>query len=212
MGFGFIDLLIVFGIVAGPTKALAVLMAGTGGMTVPERRGVAVKAVLVSSIVLFVFAFLGQRIIKFFHVTLPALEIAGGLILLIFALGIVLGDGGHDDKEKASGGDIAIYPLAMPLLATPQAIVALVVIMSRYDAFSEKLVAFAALGTQMLINLVVMWFAAGAVKQKKDGEKSGAVGDVILRVVSILLAALAVQLMIFGFRELGVIPPALAAH
>jgi len=202
--FSFLDLLIVFGVVAGPTKALAVMMASTGHLTPAERRAVAIKGVLTATIILFVFAILGQQIIKLFHVSVPALEIAGGIILFVFAINLVLGEK-HED-EGAHKGDISIYPLAMPLIASPQAIVALVVIMARAPDFSAKVTAWGALGAQMAINLVVL-VAVASMGGKK--EKGGGVGEVVLRVVAILLCALAVELVLLGLRDLGIIPKTL---
>jgi multiple antibiotic resistance protein len=181
-------------------------------MSKAARRAVAIKSVVVASIVLYVFAFLGQEIIKFFHVSVPALEIAGGLILLIFALGIVLGDGGHG-PDTSEGGDIAIYPLAMPLLATPQAIVAIVVLSSRVTEAAHQMNIYLALGATLVIDLAVMVGAATLMKSGDGAKKSGGAGDVLLRVVAILLAALAVELILMGLREVGALPPlAGAAH
>lgn len=204
--FGFVDLLIIFAVVAGPTKAVAVMIASTQHLPAPERRRIAIKAVLTSTCILFVFALLGQQIIKFFHVSVPALEIAGGVILFVFAINLVLGES-HED-EGARKGDIAIYPLAMPLIASPQAIVALVVIMARLPDIAGKSVAFAALGTQMLINLAVLLGIASMSAGKKEG--AGGLGEVILRVVAILLCALAVELILLGLRDLGVLSKTLA--
>jgi multiple antibiotic resistance protein len=203
--FSFIDLLIVFGVVAGPTKALAVMMASTGHLTPAERRAVAFKGVLTATIILFVFALLGQQIIKMFHVSVPALEIAGGIILFVFAINLVLGEK-HDD-EGARKGDISIYPLAMPLIASPQAIVAIVVIMARAQDMSAKVTAWSALGAQMAINLVVLVAVASLGGKKEQG--GGGVAEVILRVVAILLCALAVELVLLGLRDLGIIPKTL---
>lgn len=211
MELGFWDLLIIFSVVAGPTKALAMFLAAAGHLPVGERIAIAVKAVFTATIILFVFAFLGQQIIKFFHVSVPALEIAGGIILFVFALGLVLGSG-HDDHSGGSDPHaMAIYPLAMPLIASPQAIVALVVVMSRLPTFEDKIPAFAALGAIMVINAAVLVGSAYMMKSGGD-KKEGGIADVILRVVAVLLCALAVELVLLGLRDLGVIAKVAVAH
>lgn len=108
----------------GAMKAVVVLMGLTPGGTADERRRIGTRATVTSALVLLVFAFIGQTVLHAFHVSLAALMIAGGQILFVFALGMVLGTGGDDHAQPASG-DLSIYPLAVPLLATPQGIVAL---------------------------------------------------------------------------------------
>lgn len=208
---GFIELLIIFSIVCGPTKALALFAAKTSQSSVARRKAIAIEAVLVSTVILFTFALFGQAIIKFMHVTVPALEIAGGIILFVFAIGLVLGNG--HDEDGGAGDNIAVYPMAMPMLASPQAIVALVVVMARSPEWSQKGVALAALGTQMVINLAVLLVVAVTMKAPKEGEvKKGGIGEVVLRVVAILLCGFAVELMLLGLRDLGIIPRTLTAH
>ncbi|MFK7974802.1 MAG: MarC family protein [Halioglobus sp.] len=202
----FIDLLIIFGVVAGPVKALAIFNASTRHMDRKERINIATKSVMVSSAILFLFAFRGNHIIDFFHVSIPALEIAGGIILFIFALGIVLGEG-HDDEEPKSGDGIAIYPMAMPLMASPQAIVAIVVVTARSKEFSDTLIVFGALGTQMLINLALLVGVVFLAKPGSQGEKkTSAMSEVVLRIVALLFCAFAVELILLGLRDLEIVP------
>lgn len=212
MEMGFWDLVIIFSVVAGPTKALAMFLAGAGHLPVAERVAIATKAVVTASVILFVFALLGQEIIKFFHVSVPALEIAGGIILFIFALSIVLGSGHDDHSQTGDPHAMAVYPLAMPLIASPQAIVALVVVMSRLPTFQDKIPAFAALATMMAINAVIMIGTAYMLKGDTDGKKGGGIAEVVLRVVAVLLCALAVELVLLGLRDLGVLAKAAGAH
>ena len=212
MEMGFWDLVIIFSVVAGPTKALAMFLAGAGHLPVAERVAIATKAVVTSSVILFVFAFLGQSIIKFFHVSVPALEIAGGIILFVFALGIVLGSAHDDHAEAGDPHAMAVYPIAMPLIASPQAIVALVVVMSRLPTFADKIPAFAALATMMAINAAILIGSAYMMKSGDDGKKGGGIAEVILRVVAVLLCALAVELVLLGLRDLGVLAKVAAVH
>ncbi|WOE75904.1 MarC family protein [Alterisphingorhabdus coralli] len=210
MDYSFIDLLIIFGVVAGPAKAIAVFANAGKNMTRAERRQTVLTAVMTSSIILFAFALFGQAIIGIFHVSVPALEVAGGIILFVFAINLVLGEShDHDDEEGASGSptSIALYPLAMPLLATPQAIVALVVVNARLPTLQDKVLALSALGTQMVINLAILMAIAMAMKPGGEGaKKSGGASEVVLRIVAILFCGFAVELVLLGLRDLGIVP------
>lgn len=201
---GFAEYIAIFLVVAGPGKAVALFASAASQMGWAERIKIAVKSVLIAGIILFVFAFAGQSIIKFFHVSVPALLVAVGVILFIFALQIVLGSGGGDDVSPPDPQSIAIYPLAMPLLASPQAIVAAVVITSKMADASAKLPVFLALGAVLFIDLVAMVGTAVMMKDGDGTKKGGGVAEVLLRVVAIMLCALAVELVVEGLRGFGV--------
>jgi multiple antibiotic resistance protein len=211
VGNQYLELLAIFLVVAGPTKAIAMLAAGTGHLDWPARRAIVIRAVAASSIVLIAFALLGQQIVAMFHVSVAALEIAGGIILFVFALHLVLGET-HEPEAKA-GGDISLYPLAVPMLATPQAIVAIIAVTARQTDLAERTLSLAALGTVMVVNLVVLLAIARSMRGGGDevGKSSGA-SEVILRIVAILLCGLAVELVLLGLRDLGVLEAAAAGH
>ena len=209
MVFGFLELVLILLVVAGPTKALALFAAATGHLPVADRVAIAVKAVVTSAVILFVFALLGGQIIDFFHVSVPALELAGGAILFVFALGIVLGSGHDDHGETGDPKAMALYPLAMPLIASPQAIVVLVIVMSRIPAFEgNRIPVFGALAVVVVINAAVLIAAAYLMKAGGGEKKAGGIAEVILRVVAVMLCALAVQLMLLGLRDLGLVADA----
>lgn len=193
------EIVVLFFITMGATKAMVVLMGVTHGQTPAQRRRVASRAALTAAVVLMIFAVIGQTILHAFHVSLAALTIAGGLILFVFALGMVLDGGEH--HAPAGEGDVSIYPLAVPLLATPQGIVAIVVIMTAAHTLGEQLRVFAALLTVIAMNFVLMRYADAILRRLRPE-----IMLVAVRVVALLLAALAVQLVIFGLVMLGVLP------
>jgi multiple antibiotic resistance protein len=204
MTLGWLDVFVLFLITVGPLKGLVVFAAVTAKADAGFRRAVAFKAITAATIVVLVFALAGQVLLDVFHVTLPALKIAGGLILLLFALHMVMGE---PEKEEAGAAppsmDIAIYPLAMPALATPQGIVAIVTIMAAAHGWGEMvrnivlLLAVMAidLGALLAADRIVKWLGAAAL-------------GIIARIAGILLAALAVQLAISALRDLGALAPA----
>ena len=97
--------------------------------------------------------------------------------------------------------------MAMPLIASPQGIVAIVVIISRAQDLADRIMIVLAVLVTMAINVAVFWGFASAAGKSDAAKKPSVAGEVILRVVSIMLAGLAVQLMILGLRDLGVLPP-----
>ena len=118
MPIGIADIILIFLITIGPLKALIVYATLAGGADAALRRQIAFRTVMVATIVALLFVVAGELLLQLFHISLAALKIAGGIILLLFALGMVMG-GGHDDgeKPKAVSLDIAVYPLAMPMMS-----------------------------------------------------------------------------------------------
>ena len=205
MQFGILDIVTVLLVTIGPLKALIIYATLTAKADAGFRRQVAIKTVATATIVSLVFVVAGEILLRIFHVSLPALKIAGGIILLLFAIGMVMG-GGHDDEEtpKALSLDIAVYPLAMPMMATPQGLVALTAISAAQpNALWVGIIALIVL-IIMGFNLVCLLSADRIIK---------AIGpsglQIIAKVAGVLLTALAVQLMILGFRDLGLIDAAL---
>jgi multiple antibiotic resistance protein len=208
MQFSIPEIFLILLVVAGATKGASFFASAGATLSMAERRAVILKAVVTQAIILFAFAFFGQRILGFFHVSIGALEIAGGLILLIFAIGLVLGEE-HKEEEGKPAGDFSIYPLAVPLMASPQAIVATVVIFAKAPDFASKLNGYIALALLLLVNVVILMLVARAMGDSSDKAKEGsAVANVLLRVVAILLAALAIELIVLGLREYGIIAAA----
>lgn len=120
MDLGLADIFIILLVTIGPLKATLVYATLTQDTDAAFKREVAIKTVFTAAIVIALFILAGEYILGIFHISLAALKIAGGLILLLFALGMVMGEDKKPEaaKEKPSPG-IAIYPLAMPLMATP---------------------------------------------------------------------------------------------
>ena len=203
----FTEILIILMITAFCTKAAAFFAAEAGHMSIAERRAIAIEAVTIQAVVLGIFVAFGPNILGFFHVTIFALEVAGGLILLLFAIGLVLGeDHGHDSAAPKAGKGMAVYPLAVPLLASPQAIVAITIFSTRMGS-GGRVTLWAALAAVIVANYAVM-IGIAQFGGKKDGAKSGpGVAPIMLRIVALLLAALAVEIIALGLRGYGVLPP-----
>jgi len=201
---GFVDFFVILLITIGPLKAAIIYAKLTGKAHSTFKRQVAFKTVTVATIVCLVLVVAGHWLLGLFHVSLPALKIAGGLILLLFALDMVMGGGKKAEEGDAPpSADIAIYPLAMPLMATPQGLVAITTIVAVKGSIGEPIAMAVMVLVIMGINLAIL-LSADMLLKSGGGGVMVAVG----KVVGLLLAALAIQLMISSFRDLGVIAAA----
>lgn len=202
MSFGIADLLMIFLITLGPGKSAIVYVAMTAGADAGFRRRVAIKTVSTATAVALLFVVAGEVLLEAFHVSIPALKLAGGLILLLFALKMVMGSKSteNDTTGVEPSTDIGVFPLAMPLMATPQGLVAIVTVTAATPGTQELVPIIGLILAVMAFNFV---FFLGAHRIL------GAIGPSALRVVSavvgLLLVALAVQLMIWGLTDLGVL-------
>ena len=127
--FSFINIFTALFATMGPIKVLIVFAEKTRHLDGAVRRRIAVKAVIVATVVGLLFIFFGQFLMQLFKFSLGALTIAGGLILLLFALQMVLSEEEHEETEYGveEAEKAAIYPLAVPLMASPMGIVVLTV-------------------------------------------------------------------------------------
>lgn len=203
--FGISDIIVLLLVTIGPLKSAVVYAKMTGGMNAEFKRRVAFSAVTTALIVCLVFVFFGQNLLNIFHVSLPALKIAGGIILLLFALDMVIGDHTGEGAGFAPTHEIAIYPIAIPLMATPQGLVAITAIVAETQTFLQKLMIGGIVVAIMALNLGVL-LSAGKLGLGKNPGRS----IVISKVMGLLLSALAVQLMISALRDLGVLAAAVA--
>ncbi len=202
MNFGFSELFVIFLITLGPLKSAIVYVTMTADADAGFRRRIAIRTVLVATIVSILFVVAGEYLLDVFHISIPALKFGGGIILMLYALEMVLGgkseEGAKSDVELSP--NIAVFPLAMPLMATPHGLVAIVTLSAAAPGTSEMVYMIGSILAVMAFNFV---FLLGANKIL------GAIGPAALKVVSVivglLLVALGIQLMIWGLTDLGVI-------
>jgi multiple antibiotic resistance protein len=184
-----------------PMDVAAIYATLTAKATAARRREMAAKAILVAAGILLLMALFGNEALRLLGVTLPALRIAGGILLFLIGLDMVfaLHTGGvstteAESQEAARREDISVFPMATPLIAGPGAIGAVVLQMagSTGDAVQQAVIV-----SMLLLVLVVTWalmLIAGSVSRLL-----GVTGlNVVQRVMGILLCALAVQYVIDG--------------
>jgi multiple antibiotic resistance protein len=166
------------------------------------------KACLTCFIVLTSFALGGQLIFKMFGITLPAFEIAGGLILLLIGLDMLEAkrsptqEASGDTEEASTKEDAGIVPLGIPMLAGPGAISSVMVLVGQVPTMLNWEMG-AILGSIALTSLISYWVLAGADRVRKFLGETGI--RILVRIMGLLLVALAMQFFVNGLTDLGVI-------
>lgn len=171
-----------------------------------ERRWLAVKASITCFIVLTSFALMGSLIFRFFGITLPAFEIAGGVILILMGLEMLQGrrSGTHETPGETEEGiakeDAGIIPLGTPMLAGPGAISTVMVLMGPSPGWWRTVTIFIAITITSLASFLIL-SAAARVRQFL-----GETGiRILMRLMGLLLTAIAVQFIVNGLSDLGVV-------
>lgn len=193
----------------GPIDVAAVYPAITPDLTESRRRAVALKGVAVAAIILLAFSLFGNVILKSLGITLPALRIAGGILLFLMAIDMVFAraSGGvtatpAETEEAERKQDVSVFPLGTPLIAGPGAMGAAVLLAAEAegDLFRHAVVIVALLAV-LVITLALLLVAA---RLNRFLGRTGT--HVITRVVGILLAGLAVQFVVDGIKGSGILP------
>jgi len=198
----------------GPADLLLVFAALTQKSTQAERRVMALRGTLIATAILLFFAVFGDAMLKLFGITLPALRIAGGILLLLISIDMVFarhsgGTGTTPEEENEAQGrsDISVFPLATPLIAGPGAISAVILLTTGTGGFTiEWVVVVVALLAILLLCYLSMLVAIPI--QRLLGLTGLAV---VSRVVGVLLAALAVQFLLDGVKASGLMGAVLEA-
>ena len=190
----------------GPADLILVYAALTERNTRIERTSMAGRGVLIASGILLFFAVFGQALLGLFGITLPALRIAGGVLLLLISIDMVFArhSGGtgttpEEENEARSRPDISVFPLATPLIAGPGAISATILLASPAGLFSFAWFSVVA-GMLAILLLCYLGMLVAIPIQRLLGLTGLAV---VSRVVGVLLAALAMQFLIDGIKTAG---------
>jgi multiple antibiotic resistance protein len=199
-----IDVFLIIFIGMGPIKALLVYIGLTKDADHTLQRQVAQKAVITATVVALLLLVAGAFFMRILHFTTSALTIAGGLILLILALTIVLSPAKKEEQEATPDAGAllsqAIYPLGIPLLLNPVGIVALTV----FSAEAQGLLQLGIIALMVLL-VAAIDFGIFLVSHRLDKHLTHERILVLEKLLGILLAALAVQMVLNGLAELGVI-------
>jgi multiple antibiotic resistance protein len=173
-------------VIMDPPGITPIFIALTGGRTAKVQRRMALQAVLVAFGVIAVFAVCGQQILDYLHVSVPALRISGGLLLLLIALDLLTGKA--DEPTATKDVNVALVPLGMPLLAGPGAIVTVILAVQHANGVGQQMSVWAAIGAMHLVLWLTMRYSLAIIRLIKDG---GVV--LVTRLSGMLLSAIAVQ-------------------
>jgi multiple antibiotic resistance protein len=185
LGEVFVTLLVI----VDPPGMVPVFLALTGALPARQRIKAGTQAVLLALGVIVVFAVAGQTLLDYLHVQLPALQGAGGLLLVLVALQLLTGKT-DEPEDQAGTSNVALVPLGTPLLAGPGAIVATMLFVRRADGFRDYLVIALGIILVMLSVWLVLRFSGLIVRLLRPGGI-----EVLTRIAGLLLAAIAVQLI-----------------
>jgi multiple antibiotic resistance protein len=188
-GSVFVTLLVIM----DPPGAMPIFLGLTGSLTQKQKLAAARRASLVALGVIAAFAVFGQQILNYLHISLPALQGAGGLLLLLVALQLLVGS--EQEQHADAGVNVALVPLGTPLLAGPGAIVATMLAVQGAERASE----YVAVALGLVATMVVVWlffrFAGRVHRLLKDS------GTVLLtKIAGLLLSAIAVQMVADSIR------------
>ena len=171
------------------------------------RRSMAVRSVLVGTLIIFGFAFFGAWLLDKLHITIDAFRAAGGILLFIIALDMVFEKRTERRENRAESvladsedtpeqlDDVSVFPLGIPMLAGPGSIATAMLYMSQHATWVGKSAVLSAVAANMVICLLV-FLAAGPLVKAMGESIAGA----ITRIFGVILAALSVQLLIDGIK------------
>lgn len=200
-----------FMVMLGPIKLVAPFAKISKGMDARTTRTLAIKGFVIACVAGLVAAFIGTSTLNSWGVSIPALLLAAGLVLLLVALKSVIAQYESQPTPVAEKPEpatmastaLALSPLAFPNIITPYGIAALILLLAVADP-SYSVEIFGVFFAVMVINLIVMIFAKPIIKY------GAAVLSVLGAVLGVLQVALAMQMLLLAFRMLHIIPPFVA--
>ena len=195
----------IYFVVIDPVGSAPIFLSVTSHLTKIQKYKVAMEATIIASLIMIFFGMCGTWILHYLQISISAFKIAGGIILLLVALDM-LSSKRHDRKRQQLSEDdgndgVAVYPLAIPLLAGPAAITSVMMISGRSNInLEEMLPGYFALILVMFITALI--FMLTGFFQEYINYK---ITSVFSRITAIILAALSIQYLINGLKSLGVL-------
>ena len=198
----FLSAFITLFVVIDPPGCAPIYAGLTKAASAAQARIMAIRACIIAFIILLVFALFGQDLLGALHIELDSFRIAGGLMLFWIAWEMVFEKRTQRREQRAEKvaatpevEDVSVFPMAMPMLAGPGAIAAIMLLQNEADGMEETLVVLGALVSVLIITLLAL-IAAGPLIRLLGAR----VEAVITRLLGVLLAALAAQYVIDGLR------------
>lgn len=198
----FLSAFVTFFVVIDPPGCAPIYAGLTKGASPAQARSMALRATMIASIILLIFALFGQQLLSALHIELNSFRIAGGLMLFFIAFDMVFEKRTQRREERAEKvaatpeiEDVSVFPMAMPMLAGPGAIAAVMLLMNEAKDIVEMGQVLAALAAVLVITAAALVAAGPMIRLLGDKVEA-----VITRLLGVLLAALAAQYVIDGLK------------
>lgn len=188
----YVEVLVTMFVIMDPVGNVPIFLSVTRRLDERARNRAALLAVLTATFVIVAFALVGQQVLAYLNVSVPALQAAGGLLLLLVALELLTGPGsvGRGEPEDGDHVAVAMVPLGTPLLAGPGAIVATIVFVTGASGPEDVGLIAGGVATVLLVVYLALRFSGLLIRVL------GRSGILLLsRVAGVLLAAIAVQML-----------------
>ena len=206
----FTRFLAAFFAMLNPLAAMPVFLSLTEGEDEASRRRMAITATIAALVACFAIALIGRQVLGLFGIAIDSFRIAGGILLFSIALTMISGarhtSNAGTERERGQMERVdnpAIYPFTIPMTVGPGAIATLIIFSEQVDS-PMKAGVFAA----VVLTVVGLLFAALMIAPLLDRMVSQTARTVSIRIMGIILAALAVEFVIVGLRGSGLIGPA----
>ena len=198
----FVSAFITLFVVIDPPGCAPIYAGLTKQASPAQARNMALRATAIAAVILLIFAFFGEDLLGALHIELDSFRIAGGLMLFWIAFEMVFEKRTQRRTERADKisadpevEDVSVFPMAMPMLAGPGAIAAVMLLMNEADGIEQTIEVFLALGAVLFITALALVAAGPLIRLLGDKVEA-----VITRLLGVLLAALAAQYVIDGLK------------
>ena len=190
-------------VIIDPPGCAPIFATLTNGTSRKHQRAMALKSVLVATIILFGFAYAGEFVFDKLGISLDALRIAGGIMLFMIGLNMVFEKRTESREGRAEEAldavenpeDISVFPMGIPMIAGPGTMASLLLMMSESQSLLDELAIMAALSTVLIITLL-SFLVAGPIMKIMGKDFT----DVLTRLLGVLLTTLAAQFIIDGVK------------
>jgi multiple antibiotic resistance protein len=190
-------------VVIDPPGCAPIYAGLTKGAGANQQRAMAIRAVMIATAILLVFALVGEALLRTLVISLSAFRIAGGIMLFIIALEMVFEKRQERREDRAEKvmqtpevEDVSVFPMAMPMIAGPGSIATIMLLVSRADGPGQTAAVFGALALVLALTLLAL-LAAGPLMRILGAK----IESVITRLLGVLLAALAIQFVVDGLKQ-----------
>jgi multiple antibiotic resistance protein len=192
--------IVTFWVTIDPVGTVPLYLAVTKDLSPQDRRRAAVRASIIAFGILAGFLYLGQYLLEAMRIELLSFQIAGGIVLFLFALTMIFARESPNAAPPEQGHDVAVFPLAMPSIATPGALLAAVVLTeNNTHSFMQQTLSCGVMLVVLVANLILMLLGERIVAL---AGRSGL--NILSRVMGMILAAVAVQMVYSALKgQLG---------